>query len=98
MAVYTLAVWTVKPGREDEFVRGWRALAAGTKADFPAARGTLLRDRDRPNVFISFGPWDSLDQVERWRTSDTFTARVGALRALLEDFAPHTMDLAVAID
>ena len=56
------------------------------------------RDRDQPNRFISFGPWESLEQIERWRSSDTFKHGVGKLRELLEDFAPHTMDLAVAIE
>jgi heme-degrading monooxygenase HmoA len=98
MSVYTLGIWTVKPGREETFVEAWKELADDTKADFPDETATLLRDRDQPNRFISFGPWESLEQIERWRSSDTFTHGVGKLRELLEDFAPHTMDLAVAIE
>jgi hypothetical protein len=30
MAVYTLGVWTVKPGHEDDFIEAWSALATAT--------------------------------------------------------------------
>ena len=36
MAVYTLGVWTVKPGHEDDFIEAWNALATATVDDFPA--------------------------------------------------------------
>jgi heme-degrading monooxygenase HmoA len=98
MSVYTLGIWTVTPGREENFVEAWKELADHTKADFPEETATLLRDRDQPNRFISFGPWESLEQIERWRSSDTFKRGVGKLREVLEDFVPHTMDLAVSIE
>jgi heme-degrading monooxygenase HmoA len=96
--IYTLGIWTVRSGREDEFVRAWQEMADRTKSDFPDEVATLLRDRDQPNLFISFGPWSSLDQIEQWRASETFKDGVGKLRELLDDFAPHTMDLAAGID
>jgi heme-degrading monooxygenase HmoA len=97
MSVYTLGIWTVKDGRADDFVRAWQNLAGRTKEDFPDATATLLRDREQPHRFISFGPWASLDQIERWRGSETFKEGVGAIRDLLEDFAPSTLDVAVEI-
>jgi heme-degrading monooxygenase HmoA len=96
--IYTLGIWTVRSGREDEFVRAWQEMADRTKSDFPDEVATLLQDRDQPNLFISFGPWSSLDQIEQWRASETFKNGVGKLRELLDDFAPHTMDLAAGID
>jgi len=98
VAVYTLGIWTVKNGREDDFVRAWQELADRTKSDFPNETATLLRDCDQPNLFISFGPWDSLEQIDAWRSSDTFNEGVAKLRELLDDFAPHTMDIAAAIE
>jgi quinol monooxygenase YgiN len=97
MAVFTLGVWTTKDGRADDFVHAWHDLAARTKADFPAASATLLRDRDQPNRFVSFGPWESLDQIEQWRNSDTFRDGVGAIRELIDAFAPSTLDVASEI-
>lgn len=97
MAVYTLGIWTAKPGEEDAFVAGWKEFATATKTDFPEATAMLLRDRDEPNVFISFGPWESLDQIEQWRGSEMFKSGIGKIRAALESFEAHTMDVAVEI-
>ena len=97
MSVFTLGIWTVKEGREDDFVRAWRELAERTKEDFPDETATLLRDREQQNRFVSFGPWESLDQIEQWRNSTTFQAGVGKIRELLDDFAPSTLDVAAEI-
>ena len=97
MSVFTLGVWTETEGCEDNFVRAWRDLAERTKDDFSDATATLLRDREQPNRFVSFGPWESLDQIEQWRNSNTFQAGVGKIRELLDDFAPSTLNVAVQI-
>jgi heme-degrading monooxygenase HmoA len=97
MTVYTLGIWTVKAGRELDFVRAWQELAEQTKLDFPDGTATLLRDRAHPSQFISFGPWESLEQIEQWRGSDMFKQGVAKLRELLGEFTPHTMDLSAQI-
>ena len=78
-------------------MRAWRELADRTKADFPDETAMLLRDRDQPNLFISFGPWESIEQIDQWRSSNTFKQGVGKLRELLDTFAPHTMDVAATV-
>jgi heme-degrading monooxygenase HmoA len=90
-------MWTVKPGREHEFIGAWQALAAATAADFPGASALLLQDRDAPSRFISTGPWESLDQIEAWRDSDTFRDGVSKIREVVDGFEPHTMDLAASV-
>jgi heme-degrading monooxygenase HmoA len=97
MSVFTLGIWTVKEGREDEFVRAWRDLAERTKEDFPDETATLLCDREQRNRFVSFGPWESLDQIEQWRDSTTFKEGVGRIREFLDEFAPSTLDVAAEI-
>jgi quinol monooxygenase YgiN len=90
-------VWThtstVREGREEEFVAGWRRMAEGSMSelDVPEAP-TLLRVHDRPNVFISFGPWPDDAAVERFRSSAAFTEGVAAIQPLLEQFEPTTLD------
>lgn len=98
MTIYTLGIWTVKPGHEDEFIDAWRDLATRTAAEFPAPTATLLRDRDQPNLFISYGPWTSPQDIENWRSSATFRHGVARIRDVLDGFEPHTMDQVVAID
>ena len=98
MSVYTLGIWKVQAGRENDFVRAWSEMANNTKADFTESVATLLQDMDEPRTFISFGPWESLEQIEQWRSSDTFKNGVGSIRSLLDDFAPHTMQIAARIE
>ena len=90
--VYTHGTWHAKPCREDEFVAAWRELADWTLTVFPDARGTLLRDRDDPTRFASFGPWDGVETVARWRAHPEFQRRVERMQELLETFKPQLME------
>ena len=96
--IYTLGIWTVRPGLEDDFVRAWEDMGMETKKQFPTASGTLLRDHARPNRFISFGPWESLEHVVAWRESSAFTEGLRRIREVLDEFEPNTMDLVTRIE
>lgn len=91
--IYTVGIWTVKAGREEEFVAAWRAMGEATIAEFPAAHGTLLREVASPSRFISFGPWDSLEEVDAWRASAPFEEGVARIRELLDGFEPGTYEI-----
>jgi hypothetical protein len=90
--IWTHGVWTVKPGREDEFVRGWQEMARAGATAFEAVEPPrLLRDRNRRNVFVSFGPWSSVEEVDRFR--EAMGSRFDALeQEVLESFEPATLD------
>ncbi len=92
MSVYTLGIWLVHPGRENDFVQVWRDFARRTKEEFPAVSGVLMHDRDVPNRFISTGQWESLEQIEQWRASAGFQQGMQDTRELVEHFEPHTLD------
>jgi heme-degrading monooxygenase HmoA len=95
--VWTHTVWTVSPGREDEFVGAWRAMAQEVTRDMRMRRPpTLLRDHDRPNVFVSFAPWEDLDATSRFRSSEIFRRHVSAMGGMLENVDAHTLDQVVA--
>jgi hypothetical protein len=87
--IWTHGVWTVKPGHEDEFVAAWRELVP-LGAGLGSADPILLRDRERRNVFRSFGPWPDLDAIARFRAE--IGPRVGAMDHLLESFETFTLD------
>ncbi len=89
MAIWTHGVWTVKPGHEAEFVAAWRELVP-VGVDLGSGDPLLLRDRDRPNVFRSFGSWPDLGTVERFRAE--IGPRLGAMGAVLESFETFTLD------
>lgn len=96
--LYTLGEWTVKPGREEEFVAAWHDLAEWTIDHVEGgAWGKLLRDREAPRRFISFGPWRDDEAVEAWRAHEGFRSRVAQIRALVDSFVPHEMDVAADV-
>jgi heme-degrading monooxygenase HmoA len=94
---YTHGTWLVKPGREQEFVRTWEDLAGWTARETAASGATLLRDREEPRRFISFGPWPSLEEIEAWRSAPGFVERVGRIRELLESFEPRTLEVVLRV-
>jgi hypothetical protein len=89
--VWTHAVWTVEPGREDEFVEQWREMARRGMAELAtAAPPTLLRDRERENVFISFGPWPDDAEMQRFRAF--LRGPMVEMQGVLAGFEPRTLD------
>lgn len=88
--IFTYGRWTVMPGKHEEFLRAWQDLADWTKANIEGAGwAKLLIDGENPNLFLSFGPWEDPDAIQRWRASEGFAQRIGAMRGLLDDFEAH---------
>ena len=90
---YSSTTWIVKPGLEDEFVRRWSEFADWSGAQGLTASAMLLRDMDERNRFVSFGPWETVDAIRRWRSLPGFQERVARLHEVLEHFEPHTLEL-----
>jgi hypothetical protein len=89
--IWTHGIWTVKPGREDEFVDAWRSMAQAAVAEFdPPGRPRLLRDRERANLFRSFGPWDDAETVERFR--EFIPPYLDRINELTESLEIYTLD------
>ncbi|MFD1211687.1 antibiotic biosynthesis monooxygenase family protein [Arthrobacter sp. GCM10027362] len=97
MSVYSLGIWLVKPGHEDDFVKAWQELARRTEEAFPGRKAVLMHDRDVHNRFISTGPWESVEQIEQWRASQAFTETLAPIKDMIERFEPHTLDEAVVL-
>ena len=95
---YSSGVWIAKPGREAEFAAAWQEFAEWSLAEIkPDGWAKLLRDRDQANRFVSFGPWDSLEQIEAWRSHPGFAERVGRIRELIERLEPSTLEAVVEV-
>jgi heme-degrading monooxygenase HmoA len=91
---YTLGVWSVKLGNEKTFIAEWKAFADWTAKNQPGAgTGHLLQDPERPNQFVSFGPWESVDAIKSWRERAEFKAFVSRVRELCDDFQPRSLTL-----
>jgi heme-degrading monooxygenase HmoA len=87
--IWTHGVWTIKQGREEEFIAKWRGLIPLGES-LGAASPTLLRDRERPNVFRSFSPWADIDAIEAFRAE--LRPRLEEMENVLEELEMFTLD------
>jgi heme-degrading monooxygenase HmoA len=90
---YTSGTWVVKPGEEDAFVREWTAFVAWGSSMPGSGAFRLVRDVDRPSIYMSFGPWVSFDAQRAWKELPEFRERIGRVRSHCEDFQPATYEL-----
>ena len=95
---YTSGDWTVRPGKEAEFIAAWRKFAEWTSVNQPGAGdGRLLQDPEHPSMFLSFGPWEQVEHIQEWRGRPEFAAFVARARELCEDIRPRTLRLVVHV-
>jgi quinol monooxygenase YgiN len=91
-AIWTQGIYEVKPDCADEFVRGWRELARHAVEEFGVAPPTILCDREDPSLYVTFGAWDSLETLQRFRSSPLVVERAPALDDLLASAEARVLD------
>lgn len=90
--IYSAGIWTVKPGREEAFLRRWKEFALWTDEHQKGVISVVMvQDLDKPNVFISIGPWVDQDSIRQWRETPAFGAAFRDFRDLCEKIEPYTM-------
>jgi quinol monooxygenase YgiN len=95
---YASGDWMVGAGSEEEFVKRWTEFLEWTRAAFSECRAAhLIQEAQNPRHFISFASWDSADALQRWRSRPEFAQKMGACRALCEDFRGGDYGLAAAV-
>lgn len=98
MVLFTVGTWDCVPGREDDFAAAWEQFADWTTREVaPGAWAKLLRSRDRPTRFHSFGPWPDLDAIGAWRATPQFQAFVTQVQPMLTSFEPGVFDVVAAV-
>lgn len=86
---YTLASWHVQEGQEEEFLRIWKdELAHAFRNANPKAQGTLIQSLEDPRQFYSFGPWETMEQMEAARSDVQVRAAIGKLLHVCDRAAP----------
>ena len=96
--LYSSGVWIAIPGREAEFIAAWQDFANWSLIGVPGASwATLLQDRSQANRFVSFGPWDTLEHMEAWRSHPGFAEQVARIRPLIERLEPSTLEAVVEV-
>ena len=96
--LYTSGTWKPNGGSEDAFVAAWEQFAAWASGMPGAGRLRLARDMREPERFISFGDWDSLEQVRAWKSSPEFRERMARVRQHVDAFEPVELDLIATAD
>jgi hypothetical protein len=89
-AYYTLAVWRVTEGREDEFVRAWTEILSATflSLDHPPVWGKLVRSVEDPRLFYSFGPWRSREDILAMRADPRGSGAIAQVAELCDQVTP----------
>jgi heme-degrading monooxygenase HmoA len=91
--VYTSGSWQPSAGSEEAFVAAWRQFAAWASSRPGAGRLQLVRDLARPGRFMSFGDWESIEQVRAWKGSPEFRERMARVLQHVDDFQPAELTL-----
>ena len=66
--IYTLGVWHVQEGRQQEFIDAWKELGTiFASLPDPPGKGILIQSTSKSTLFYSFGPWNSMKAVDAMR-------------------------------
>ena len=91
--IYTTGTWTPHQGREDDFVHAWMEFAGWASSRPGAGLLSLTRDLRDPGRFVSFGGWESLEQVREWKGSPEFRERMAQVLQYVAEFQPSELEL-----
>jgi heme-degrading monooxygenase HmoA len=96
--IYTSGTWTPTPGSQEAFIDAWQGFAAWASRMPGAGRLHLVRDLREPERFVSFGSWDSIDEVRAWKSSPEFRERMAQVLQHVEDFQPAELRLVASAE
>ena len=96
--VYTSGTWTTNPGSEEAFLAAWQKFAAWASTMPGAGRLYLGRDLGEPQRFVSFGDWDSIDEVRAWKQSPEFKERMAQVLQHVDEFHPTELRLVASAE
>jgi len=90
--VYTLGVWKVKADKHGEFIAAWESLGRAFRKlpNPPSGKGTLVQSVNDPDLFYSFGLWESIDDIQAMRENPDAEEGIQALRELCTEATPGT--------
>lgn len=97
--LYTSGFWHVRDGHETEFIQAWARFSEWSVQNATGSPWAKLLRRDGdPRRFLSFGPWDSADNIAEWRATPQFKAFVAEVEPMLEAFDPGVYEVVAAAD
>ena len=95
---YASGQWTVKSGKNDEFVTQWTEFLTWSTTTFGEfADAVLLHDADDSQHYLSVGRWNSKEKMDAWRSDAGFQERIGKCIALCDEFKPFEYTVAAHV-
>ena len=87
---YTHAFWHVKEGKTVEFIKAWKKFGTTLSEipNVPPAQGTLIQNLKDPLLFYSFGPWDSLEDINMIRSNENLKKALADIIELCQEARP----------
>jgi hypothetical protein len=96
---YMVSLWRVTAGREDAFRTAWLELAqVFVNHRHPALFGVLLQHQTDRTLFYSFGPWNSMADVEALRRSPEAQDAFLRVAALCDEAQPGAYQMVEFVD
>ena len=90
--VYSSGIWKVKDGEDDAFISAWTDFAKWLSTMPGAGTAHLTKDIDNAGHYLSFAPWESIDQMHSWKNDPDFPKHMGAVQAHVAEFTPQEME------
>ena len=87
---YTHALWHVKEGMTVQFIEAWKrfGIAISQMPDSPPAQGTLIQNLNEPLIFYSFGPWETLEDLNAIRGNENLKKALNEIIELCQEAKP----------
>ena len=95
--VYSSGSWKAKAGEEAEFEAAWADFARWMSAMPGAGIARLTRDLSEPERYLSFAPWESIEQMHAWKADPGFRENMGRVQAHVAEFTPSEMELVAEV-
>lgn len=92
MTVYSSGAWTVKEGEGEQFVEAWTEFARWLGTMPGAGTARLTQDLEEPAHYLSFAPWESVDEMHAWKSDPEFKDRMAEVQKHVSDFKPSEME------
>jgi heme-degrading monooxygenase HmoA len=94
MAVaYSSGAWTAKVGEGDAFVEAWTEFAGWLSTMPGAGTARLTRDLSEPWRYLSFAPWETVEDMHAWKSNPEFGRRMSVVREHVAEFTPSELEL-----
>jgi len=95
---YTTGSWKPNPGSAEAFIQAWKAFAGWASGQPGAGPLRLVHDLYEPGRFVSFGAWESMDDVRAWKQSPEFRERMAQVLQHIDVFEPTELKLVAEVE